>query len=310
VPLNVKNKLLKRQLKKAGIDLEEAQPSPQAFQKLLYLIEKSYEDEDDSRKTIDHSMDVLSHEMREIINELEEAHKETKFKESLMFQQAKFAQMGEMISMIAHQWRQPLNNISITASTMKIDILFDNKEKLLKHTKNILSYSQYLSDTINDFRNFFKKDKEMCEVYFEDLLENIFNIIGESLSTNQITVVKRFNYKEPIVSYENELKHVLINIIKNAEDALLESRVVNPYIKIETYRDGKYAVLEISDNAGGIDENNLKQIFNPYFSTKSNKNGTGLGLYMSKIIIEEHCYGKLEAYNGSEGSIFKIKLKP
>jgi len=305
----VTNKLLKRQLKKAGIDLD-TQPSLKSFEKLLFLIEQSYEDDDDSRRTIEHSLDVLSHEMREVINELEEAHKEAKLKDSLMFQQAKFAQMGEMISMIAHQWRQPLNNISITTAAMELDILFDkdNKEKLLKHTKDIASYSQYLSDTIDDFRNFFKVDKAMCDINFRELIDNVFNIIGESLLSNNIKVVQEFSFEENILTYSNELKHVIINIIKNAEDALLENNIYNPQIRIKTYKENSSAVLEISDNAGGVEKKYLSQIFNPYFSTKNKKNGTGLGLYMSKIIIEEHCRGKLEAFNKDDGCVFRIIL--
>jgi signal transduction histidine kinase len=305
----VQNKLLLRQIKKAGINLSIA-PDKASFEKLLKLIEQSYEDTIKSRRMIEHSLDVSSAEMRETIDALEHANEEVAKKDKMMFQQSRFAQMGEMISMIAHQWRQPLNLISATTASIEFDVYFNKleREKLLANTQNIARYSQHLSDTIDDFRNFFKIDKEMQVTTFMQQVSSVLSIIGESLYAKKIDIIEEFNYTQAFQTYTNELKHVIINLIKNAEDALLENNIRDPFIKIKSYTQDDTAILEISDNGGGIPENIIEDIFDPYFSTKSKKSGTGLGLYMSKIIIQEHCKGVLEVRNYEDGCIFTLKL--
>ncbi|WP_373035879.1 sensor histidine kinase [Sulfurimonas sp.] len=303
------NRLLKRQLKKAGITSFESL-NEKAFKKLLKQVEQSYADNSDSRRMVEHSLDIASQEMQEVINELEGAHRDVEKKDKLMFQQSRFAQMGEMISMIAHQWRQPLNMISVATASIQFDILLDkiDKDKLLESTDNISSYSQHLSDTIDDFRNFFKPNKVVETTTFCNEIKSVLNIIGISILEKNIELIKELNCKSEFSIYSNELKHVIINLIKNSEDALVENNVQNPYIKIKTYKELNTRVLEISDNGGGISKKNIDKIFDPYFSTKTKKSGTGLGLYMSKIIIEEHCGGRLEVSNNSDGAVFKIIL--
>ncbi|MEA1955728.1 MAG: HAMP domain-containing sensor histidine kinase [Campylobacterota bacterium] len=304
------NKILKRQLKKAGIDNSEA-PTKESFEKLLALVEQSYQDSDDTRRMMEYSLDIFSQEMREAVDELEFAHKEVEKKDKLMFQQSRFAQMGEMISMIAHQWRQPLNFIGTTTAAIQFDVFFDklDKDELIKHTDNISHQSQYLSDTIDDFRNFFRSDKGVEIITYSDLVCSVLNIIGASIEYKKIKIIKDLSCICKFSTYSNELKHVVINILKNAEDVLTENKIENPYISIKTYKENENSVLEISDNAGGIPEEIIEKIFDPYFSTKSKKNGTGLGLYMSKIIVEDHCGGLLQVSNSDEGAVFKIILK-
>ena len=305
----VTNKLLKRQLKKAGID-ENVVPDKEAFDKLLKLVENSYDENNDTRRMMEYSLDIFSQEMREAVDELEQAHKEVEKKDKLMFQQSRFAQMGEMISMIAHQWRQPLNLIGTTTAAIQFDIFFDNldKDELLKHTDNIAKQSQYLSDTIDDFRNFFRNDTGVEATSYTNLINSVLNIIGESIESKGINIQKDLKSKSSFTTYSNELKHVIINIIKNAEDILTENKVKNPYIKIETYEKDSSKILTISDNGGGISKEILEKIFDPYFSTKTKKNGTGLGLYMSKIIVEEHCEGLLQVSNSEDGAVFTITI--
>ena len=235
---------------------------------------------------------------------------ELKQKQKLLFEQSRLAQMGEMISMIAHQWRQPLNAISATSSSLQLRAKLNNIDQdfVIKMTKNISKYSQHLSDTIDDFRNFFKPNKEKNLVNYTDLLDDVLGIISLSLSNHNITVEKELNCEESFNSYANELKQVILNLIKNAEDVLRDNEVVNPYIKIATSKVNDKYVLEVRDNGGGIPKDILKDIFNPYFSTKKQKDGTGLGLYMSKMIIEEHCKGKLRAFNSNEGAVFVISI--
>ena len=305
----VTNKLLKRQLKKAGID-ENDIPSKESFENLLNLVENSYAENDDTRRMMEYSLDIFSQEMREAVDELETAHKEVEKKDKLMFQQSRFAQMGEMISMIAHQWRQPLNFIGTTTAAIQFDVFFDklDKDELLKHTDNIAKQSQYLSDTIDDFRNFFRNETGVETVSYNNLIASVLSIIGESIESKGIEIKQDLRCDCEFTTYSNELKHVIINIIKNAEDILLENKIEKPYIHIKTYEKSKKRILSIGDNGGGISNDIMMKIFDPYFSTKSKKNGTGLGLYMSKIIVEEHCDGLLQVSNSDDGAVFEIIL--
>ncbi len=231
-------------------------------------------------------------------------------KDQHIVQQAKFAQMGEMLSMIAHQWRQPLSAISATSASLelkanlgKVDI-----ETILTHSKNISEYSQHLSSTIDDFRTFFKPDKEKSESSYSEILDSVFGIIEISLQNKNIKLIKELNLETKFITYKNELKQVVLNLIKNAEDTLIEKGVRDPYIKISTYSKGDKYILEVSDNGGGIAEDILPKVFDAYFSTKLENKGTGLGLYMSKTIIDEHCSGKLSVSNNEFGAVFCIEL--
>ena len=227
-------------------------------------------------------------------------------KDQQMLQQSRLAQMGEMISMIAHQWRQPLNAISAAAISLELKANLNqlDTETTVKISKKITGYAQHLSTTINDFRNFFKSNKQQEEVSYTTIVQSVLNIIETSITNKNITLIQKLESEKVFYTYPNELKQVLLNILKNAEEILLERAVVNPTILIKTYDN----TLIIQDNGGGIDESIIDKIFDPYFSTKTEKNGTGLGLYMSKTIIEDHCHGKLTVSNNEEGAIFKISL--
>ena len=240
----------------------------------------------------------------------EEVDKNTEKEKQLQYQN-RLAQMGEMIAMIAHQWRQPLSAISAITGALKLDIIMDNYKKdfFEESIDKVSSYSQHLSHTINDFRNFFSNDKELVEVTPEEMIENSLGIIDISLENNNIELNKDYTCNEKINCYANEIKQVILNIIKNAEDVIVENSIENPLITFKTYKIEQSYFIEIGDNAGGILGENLNDIFMPYFSTKKNKDGTGLGLYMSKTIIEEHCKGKLWAKNLSQGALFTIELR-
>lgn len=241
----------------------------------------------------------------------EEVDKNTEKEKQLLYQ-SRLAQMGEMISMIAHQWRQPLASISSTVGTMKLDIMMDNYKKdfFEKSLGKISDYAQHLSATIDDFRGFFKDQKEKDDITLEEVVESSLRILSPSLSNSRIKVVKEYRCEKRFSSYSNELKQVVLNLIKNAEDALLERNIEKPIVYIKTYmqEDSGIYMLEINDNAGGIKEDILNDIFMPYFSTKISKDGTGLGLYMSKTIIEDHCNGKLSVKNNTNGAVFTIEL--
>lgn len=236
-----------------------------------------------------------------------------KEKDKMMYHQAKLAQMGEMMSMIAHQWRQPLSAISATSISLNLQSKLGTttKDGIEKATQNITKYTKYLSETIDDFRDFFKPNKEMELTNYDKILEIVNLIIKQPLIQKNIELSVDLKSNENFYTYSNEVKQVLLNVVKNAEDAIVENETKDPHIKISTYFEEKSDlkhILEIRDNAGGIPNEIIDKIFEPYFSTKLEKNGTGLGLYMSKMIIENHCYGKLEISNVDSGTLVKISL--
>jgi len=244
-----------------------------------------------------------------INKQLQEEIAERKVQEQLLVHNSKLAAMGEMIGMIAHQWRQPLSSISTIAGNLKvlIDLEMYDKDEFVKLLGEINNHSQYLSRTINDFRHFFKPDNPKDMVLINDIVDATLGIIGKSLEYKNINLVKEYSFTNPIFIYPNELMQVFLNIIKNATDALVENRISNPKITIKGYETDGYQIVEIIDNAGGIPDEIIDRIYNPYFSTKGTV-GTGLGLYMSRTIIEEHCGGTIKAHNHEEGACFTITL--
>jgi len=236
--------------------------------------------------------------------------KMSKKKDKAMLQQGKLAQMGEMIAMIAHQWRQPLTAISSTAGDLHMKIVLENYDSTYFSEKleKIDNFSQYLSTTIDDFRGFYKEDKEKVKILFSEITKGALSIVSTSLENKNIVLTTDFRSEKKIETYPNELRQVVLNLIKNAEDILVEKKITNPTIDIKSYDDEQNAYLEVADNGGGVSSKIQEQIFEPYFSTKIKKDGTGLGLYMSKTIIEEHCNGKLNVYNNQDGATFKISI--
>jgi len=229
-----------------------------------------------------------------------------------LIHQSRLAQMGEMISMIAHQWRQPLTAISATSSTITLKATINQLDTstAIKLSSKITNYVQYLSSTIEDFRNFFKNNKQKISISLEDLIKSTLDIIQISIENKNISIVTNIQGTYQCHTFANEVKQVLLNLLKNAEDALLETQPQNPKITIETPSNMPQdkVMIIVKDNAGGIPSHIINKIFEPYFSTKLNKDGTGLGLYMSKTIIEKNCHGKLNVYNDKDGAVFTIEL--
>lgn len=225
---------------------------------------------------------------------------------------SRHAAMGEMISMIAHQWRQPITTIGMIANNINFSIMMGelNEDTVKQNLYSIDSQVKYLSNTIDIFRNFLKKDKKKEEFYMQELLDELVLLIKDDLSSCNIelNVLNNIN-KYKGYTYKDELVQAMINIITNAKEALLECNVKKPKIDIVCYDDKKNIFIEIYDNAKGIEEQNLSKLFTPYFSTKTSKNGTGLGLYMTKTIIEESLDGEISVKNLQEGgAMFSIKL--
>jgi signal transduction histidine kinase len=229
-------------------------------------------------------------------------------KEKLMLHQSRLAQMGEMISMIAHQWRQPLNNLSILNQSIIIKYKRGGlNDDFIEYFKlNSSKQITNMSKTIDDFRDFFKPEKEKVEFVINDIITDTLELIKPLFSKQKIKINFYSNETYHIKGYPNELGQAILNIINNAKDALVENKIPDKKIDITLEKDQDNISLSISDNANGIPQEIIDKIFDPYFSTKDEKNGTGLGLYMTKIIVEDHMKAKLIAKNTDNGAMFKI----
>jgi signal transduction histidine kinase len=243
--------------------------------------------------------------------QLKEQLQEMREKDKLLSIQSKQAVMGEMISMIAHQWRQPLSTVTLSISNLQIKTLLGEKipqEELNKSLETINNTVVYLSETIDDFQTYFHPKKEILEVDLADLLQKSVNFVLPRLKNTKIEVeIKPFK-TVTLTTYVNELIQVILNILNNAVDILVQESTQNPKIFISVINNKQDIEILIQDNASGIKEENIDKIFDPYFSTKG-KNGTGLGLYMSQMIVQKQFYGHISVQSSSKGTLFNIKMQ-
>ena len=224
--------------------------------------------------------------------------KKMREKDDILFQQSKLASMGEMIGNIAHQWRQPLSTISTVASGIKLqnELGLNNTKSINESLDAIVKNTKTLSNTIDDFRNFFKKDKTKIDFKIEDTIERVLILMQATLKMKNITVVKDIDSCK-FYGLENELTQALLNILNNAKDALLLSNEEEKYIFITVKDNSKELIIKIKDNANGIDPKIINRVFEPYFTTKFSSNGTGIGLYMTQSIIVKNMNGKIKVSN-------------
>lgn len=241
-----------------------------------------------------------------VLQELK-AHRE---KDKMLMQSAKMAEMGDMLSMIAHQWRQPLNQMSYVM--MNIESAYEYEELTQEYmelkVKEANELLEFMSVTIDDFRNYFAPDKVKSEVLINDLLAQAISLIKKTLESENITLKLDFNSKKELLIYKNEFIQVVLNLIKNARDVLRDKDIQNAELIIYTEDLDDGVEVSFIDNGGGVEEALFDRIFEPYFSTKNEKNGTGLGLYMSKMIIQEHMSGSLHVSNTEDGAKFRVEL--
>lgn len=302
------------------------------FEKLIFEHKKTIENKKKSLQyyklkanndeviEVEEYLDLIENEITKEVSLLGTVHsltnrikmeKALKEKEELMLHQSKNAAMGEMISMIAHQWRQPITAISMSANNIiaNIDLEMDEKVETRSIAENIAKQTQYLSKTIDDFRNFFMQEKKTEETTFGKLFDETCTIIYASLKNSDIELRLDFDKNIMIKTYSRELLQVILNILKNAKEAFFEKDIENKQIKINIIEAKENIKLIIEDNAGGIPEDKLEKIFEAYYTTKKEQNGTGLGLYMSQTIVKKHLLGKIDVHNSNEGAVFEITLK-
>ncbi len=262
-------------------------------------------------------------ELQELNNNLEirimEELLKNRKKDKQLIQQSRFAALGEMIGNIAHQWRQPLSAISSTASSkiLEIELHLADNESMKKSLQDITNYVQFLSQTIDDFRTFFKEDKEKTKFNILTPLKNSLTILNIIFKENSINLVEDYKENELFsIGFENELTQVFLNIFNNAKDVLNERKIKQKFIQVTIYSHENTNIIEIIDNAGGIEKSIIDKIFDPYFTTKHQSQGTGIGLFMSKEIVEKHMKGSLTVQNKNfiidkenyRGASFKIEL--
>lgn len=245
------------------------------------------------------------------ISEKKQAAKEREEQQMFMIQQSRLASMGEMIGNISHQWRQPLNALGLILQKLSIyqsrGLLDD--EKFKENFDKSMNLINSMSHTINDFRDFFNPNKEKTSFLVEDAIGKAYNIVESSFEHASIKYrLETDDNKAKIEGYENEFSQVILNLLNNAKDALVENEVSAKTVIVSIKKENGYINISVSDNAGGIPEKILSKIFEPYFTTKEEGKGTGIGLYMSKMIIDDHMNGTLAVSNSDEGACFSIRI--
>jgi len=308
--MNTKNlDFIETFLEKDYISLKES------LEKLL----KDYRRKENRLNTIIHQSDkqqqsllLLNEELDSYKNELElkveEEIKKRKEKEKILLQQSKLAAMGEMMDAVAHQWKQPINIIK-----MKIDMIgydFDDnlidKEYIEDFQKNIFQHIDHMTNTLNEFRTFFRNKGNMEDFSVLKMIEKVLFLVKDEFMQHTITLNLKEKNDFLLHGVENEFKHLILNIINNSKDAFIEKKCVERIINISVSENEEAKFIEISDNAGGIPTDVIDDIFKANVTTKEEGKGTGIGLYMSQQIANKH-NGLLTAQNISDGALFIFK---
>jgi len=224
-----------------------------------------------------------------------------------MFWQSRLASLGEMLANIAHQWRQPLTELNLTIFNMKKATFSDDKDevqKLYGESKDII---KNMSNTIDDFTNFFKPDKAKEKFSVSDSVNEAISLLEKQITSEMISV--KTDLREiKVLGISNELTQVIINLIKNSSDAFVQNSILIREISITTKVENGDAVVEVQDNAGGIKQKSTYKVFEPYFTTKHASQGTGLGLFMSKMICEKGMHGSLDVQSKKNITTFSIRI--
>lgn len=247
---------------------------------------------------------------KELEHRVEEKIKELRKKDAIILNQSKLAAMGEMINMIAHQWRQPLNAISVSAINMQIEanMGLSNPQSIEENAKMIQQQAQLMSRVIDDFMDYARPEKKKERFDIKEMVEEVLKMIEPQLKNHNISIVLDLAQDLYIESYKKDLEHVLLNLLSNARDALDECGKEPKKIIIKAYKEKDRIKIEVKDNGCGIPKHIQERIFEPYFTTKEQGKGTGLGLYMSRKIVREKLKGDLFFESFDTGTTFIIEL--
>jgi len=288
---------------------------------LIYQMLKERKKEISKTREINKNLKAINRELKlsgyevKLENEkleirVDEEIKKNEYQKDLLFQQSKMASMGEMIGNIAHQWRQPLNALSglVVWINMKHRMKQLTEDDMIIFKVKSNTIIQKMSSTIDDFRNFFSPNKSIDTFSVNSAIDEAIKFVRDSLIANRIEIIKDFKTTKEIKNYKNELIQVLLNIFNNSKDAIKEQNIENGLVTISLEENKKSVIIKIQDNGGGIKQNIIDRVFEPYFTTKFKSDGTGIGLYMSKMIIEESMHGKIKLENVKNGVLTTIEL--
>lgn len=274
------------------------------------LIKKEAEYEELNR-SLEKRVEEQTRELKELNQTLEKRVRDeiakNEDKQRVMFWQSRHASLGQMLANIAHQWRQPLTELSLAMFNIKKAVQNDRVEDVSKfydESKNII---KNMSQTIDDFTNFFSPDKEKHYFNISESIQEAIGLLESVVNDGMITIKTNFEDME-VLGITNELTQVMINLINNSKDAFIHNSILLREITITTKREKGFALIEVQDNAGGIAKENIEKIFEPYFTTKHKSRGTGLGLFMSKMICEQGLGGTLDVKSKKNTTTFSIKI--
>lgn len=245
---------------------------------------------------------------KELANKVEDEVRKNREKDDILIMQSRLASMGEMISNIAHQWRQPLNKLGLLISNIQVDRALGGSNNEDKYFKSMEDTIKYMSHTIDDFRNFFITQDEPILFNAKDAIVQSISIVDVSMQHKNIELILNLETNCMINGIQTEFTQVIINILNNARDILIAKAIKNAFIKIDLFCENTNVIITIEDNGGGIDTSIIHKIFDPYFTTKHKNQGTGIGLYMSKNIIEKKMHGHLDVENKNDGACFIIQI--
>jgi len=250
-------------------------------------------------------LEAFNHRLQD---EIEKAVEKNRTQEKILMQQAKMAEIGSMVESIAHQWRQPLNILGLSMTKLSLSCSFGRIEDMEKTIEIVEQQIQYMSQTIDDFRNFFKQDRVQSNVNIDHIITEVETLLGPLLARKKITIIRDIDPSITVLVYPNELKQVLINLVNNAREAIEQSKATQRQIRIACENNSRFCIILVEDSGGGVPLHIIDKIFDPYFTTKFESQGTGIGLYMSKMIVEKHFLGKLSVHNTKNGACFEIRL--
>lgn len=274
------------------------------------LIKKEAEYEELNR-SLEKRVEEQTRELKELNQTLEERVQEeiakNEEKQRMMFWQSRHASLGQMLANIAHQWRQPLTELSLAMFNIKKALQNSNEEDVNKFYLESKHIIQNMSQTIDDFTNFFSPDKEKYYFNISESIKESLVLLENMINDEMITIKTDFEDIE-VLGITNELTQVIINLINNSKDAFIHNSILLREISITTKKENSFAVIEVQDNAGGIAKENLEKIFEPYFTTKHKSRGTGLGLFMSRMICEQGLGGTLDVKSKKNTTTFSIKI--
>ncbi|MBA1433404.1 MAG: PAS domain S-box protein [Epsilonproteobacteria bacterium] len=274
-------------------------------------LEKKEKELEELNEELEKRVEAKTKELKELNETLERRVQEeiakNEEKQKVMFWQSRFASLGEMLANIAHQWRQPLTELNLTLFSLKKAALREEHEAVETLYSESKVLIQNMSSTIEDFSNFFKPEKEKQHFMLRESIEEALHILKRVLKRDMIQV--KTTYEDAMVlGISNEFTQVIVNLLKNSRDAFVENGVLIREIYIEIKKDAEFAYVYVEDNAGGIAEKERYKIFEPYFTTKHASQGTGLGLFMSKMICEKGFNGSLDVSSKKGMTRFSIKI--